>query len=69
MFCKAKVFAYISLTRNTLAERISDIFANLDIQLKNKVKSSTDISDVAQLAIFICHVETLSLRNSWGWCL
>jgi len=54
-----------------LAERISDIFANLDIQLKNKVKSfvmfsvaldeSMDISDVAQLAIFIRHVETLSV--------
>jgi len=71
VFCKAKVFAYISLTRNTLAERISDIFANLDIQLKNKVKSfvtfsvaldeSTDISDITQLAIFIRHVETLSV--------
>jgi len=58
-----------------VAERISDIFANLDSQLKNKVKSfvtfsvaldeSTDISDVAQLATFIRGVdETLSLWNS-----
>jgi len=77
---KRQVFANISLTRNTVTERISDLSANLDSQLKNKVKSfvtfsfaldeSTDISDVAQLAIFIRGVdETLSLRSSWGWCL
>jgi len=69
---KLQAFANISLTRNTVAERISDIFVNLDSQLKNKVKSfvtfsvaldgSTDISDVAQLAIFIRGVdETLSV--------
>jgi len=63
-----------------VAGRISDISANLDSQLKNKVKSfvifsvavdeSTDISDVAQLAIFIRGVdETLSLRSSWDWFL
>jgi len=77
---KRQVFANISLTRNAVAERISDLSANLDSQLKNKVKSfvtfsvaldeSTDISDVAQLAILIRGVdETLSLRSSWGWCL
>ena len=70
---KLQAFANISLTRNTVAERISDIFVNLDSQLKNKVKSfvtfsvaldeSTDISDVAQLAIFICGVETLSVTE------
>jgi len=69
---KLQVFAIISLTRNTAAVRIWDIFSNLDRQLKNKVKSfvsfsvaldeSTDISDVAQLAIFIRGVdETLSV--------
>jgi len=58
-----------------VAKRISDISANLDSQLKNKVKSfvtfsvaldeSTNISDIAQVAIFICGVdETLSLRSS-----
>ena len=68
---KRQVFANISLTKNTVAERISDLFAKLDSQLKNKVKSfvtfsvaldeSKDISDVAQLAIFIRGVdETLS---------
>jgi len=71
VFCEAKIFANISLTRNTVAEKISDISANLDSQLKNKVKSfvtfsialdeSTDISDVAQLAIFLRGVDkTLS---------
>jgi len=50
-----------------VAERISDLSANLDSQLKNKVKSfvtfsvaldeSTDISDVAQLAICIRGVD------------
>jgi len=69
---KLQIFANISLTRNTVAERISNIFANLDSQLKNKVKlfgtfsvaldESTDISDVAQLAIFIRGVdETFSV--------
>jgi len=57
-----------------VAERILDISANLDSQLKNKVKSfvafsvaldeSTDISDVAQLAILIRGVdETLSVTE------
>jgi len=33
---KLQVFANVSLTRNTGAERISNIFANLSSQLKNK---------------------------------
>ena len=77
---KLQIFANISLTRNTVAERISNIFANLDSQLKNKVKlfgtfsvaldESTDISDVSQQATFIRSVdETLSLKSSWGWCI
>ena len=76
MFREAEVFANISLTRNAVAERISDISANLDSQLKNKVKSfvtfsvaldeSTDISDVAQLATFIRSVdETLSVTEEF----
>lgn len=53
----------ISLSRNTVAERISELATDLDNQLKEKVKQfvavsvaideSTDITDVAQLAIFI----------------
>jgi len=69
---KLQVFANISPTRNTVVERISNIFVNLDSQLRNKVKlfvtfsvaldESTDILDVAQLAIFIRGVdETLSV--------
>jgi len=59
-----------------VAERISDISANLDSQLKNKVKSfvafsivldeSTDISDITQLAIFIRGIdETLFVTEEF----
>jgi len=59
-----------------VAVRVSDIYANLDSQLKKKVKSfvifsvaldeSTDISDVAQHAIFIRGVdETLSVTEEF----
>lgn len=69
---KRQAFANISLTRNTIAERISELSADLDSQLKQRVKSfiafsvaideSTDITDVAQLAIFIRGVdETLTV--------
>lgn len=73
---KRQAFANISLTRNTVAERISDQSADLDSQLKQRVKSfiafsvaidkSTDITDMAQLAIFICGVdETLTLTEEF----
>lgn len=73
---KRQEFANISLTRNTMAERISELSADLDRQLKHKVKSfvafsvtideSTDITDVAQLAIFICGVnETLTVTEEF----
>lgn len=62
---KRQAFANISLTRNTIADRISDLSMDLYSQLKNKVKDfiafsvaideSTDI--VAQLAIFIRGVD------------
>uniref|UniRef100_A0A0L8HMQ2 DUF4371 domain-containing protein n=1 Tax=Octopus bimaculoides TaxID=37653 RepID=A0A0L8HMQ2_OCTBM len=58
--------------RNTVADRISDLFADLERQLKHKVKSiiafsvtideSTDILDVTQLTIFTRGVyETLTV--------
>ena len=57
----------ISLTRNTIVDRISDLSTNLNSQLKNKIKKfiafsvaideNTDITDVALLAIFIRGVE------------
>jgi hypothetical protein len=71
---KRQAFANISLTRNTIAERISELSADVDSQLKQSVKSfiafsvaideSTDITDVAQLAIFIRGVdETLTVTE------
>ena len=59
-----------------MAARISDISANLDSQLNNKVKSfvmfsvaldeSTDTADITQLAIFIRGVdETLSVTEEF----
>jgi hypothetical protein len=63
--CPIKVndFQSISLTRNTVAEHIDDIAHNLWIQLCNISKhfeafsiamdESTDVNDVAQLAVFI----------------
>ncbi|KAL0973590.1 hypothetical protein UPYG_G00206600 [Umbra pygmaea] len=73
---KRQAFANISLTRNTIAERISELSADLDSQLKQRVKSfiafsvaideSTDITDVAQLAIFIRGVdETLTVTEEF----
>uniref|UniRef100_A0A9J7YGI0 Uncharacterized protein n=1 Tax=Cyprinus carpio carpio TaxID=630221 RepID=A0A9J7YGI0_CYPCA len=73
---KRQAFANISLTRNTVADRISELSADLDSQLKRKVESflafsvaideSTDITDVAQLAIFICGVdETLTVTEEF----
>ena len=59
-----------------MAKMVSDISANLDSQLKKKVESfvifsvaldeSTDISDIAQQAIFIRGVdETLSVTEEF----
>lgn len=57
---KHRAFADLNLKRNTVADRISDLLAYLDSQLKRRIKSfiafyvaidkSTDITDVAQLA-------------------
>ncbi|CAI5689885.1 unnamed protein product [Oreochromis niloticus] len=73
---KRQAFANISLTRNTVADRISEQSADLDSQLKCKVESflafsvaideSTDITDVAQLAIFIRGVDdTLTVTEEF----
>ncbi|XP_066976073.1 general transcription factor II-I repeat domain-containing protein 2-like [Macrobrachium rosenbergii] len=60
---KRQAFANVSLSRNTIAERINEIAEDIDNQLQSKVKSfvafsvaideSTDVCDVAQLAVFI----------------
>lgn len=71
---KRQAFANISLTRNTVADRISEQTADLDSQLKRKVESflafsvaideSTDITDIAQLAMFIRgDDDTLTVRG------
>ena len=76
MFREAEVFTNISLTRNTVAERVLDISANLDGQLNKKIKSfvifsvaldeRTNILDVAQQDIFIRGVgETLSVTEEF----
>ena len=71
-----QAFANISLTTNTVADRMSDLSADLNSQLKCKLKSliaflvaideSTDITDVAQRAIFIRRVDdTLSITEQF----
>lgn len=73
---KRHAFANISLTRNTVADRISEQSADLDHQLKRNVESflafsvaideSTDITDVTQLAIFIRGVDkTLTVTEEF----
>lgn len=65
---KVQIFKNISLSRNTVAERVDDIATNLSEQLLAKVKSftafsiavdeSADVSGVAQLAVFIRACDT-----------
>jgi hypothetical protein len=64
-----KAFRNISLTRNTVAERITELACNLSDQIKIKIPSfeyfsiacdeSTDIGGTAQLAVFFraCNTE------------
>jgi len=59
-----KAFQTISLSRNTIAERVTDLAANLSDQIKAKSSTfesfsiacdeSTDIGGTAQLAVFLC---------------
>lgn len=73
---KRQTFANISLSRNCVAERISELATDLDNQLKRKVESfvafsvaldeSTDVTDVSQLAIFIRGVDkTLTITEEF----
>lgn len=64
---KRPAFANISLTRNTVADRVTELSSDLSSQMKEKIKSfiafsiaideSTDVTDIAQLAIFIRGVD------------
>ncbi|KAJ8352217.1 hypothetical protein SKAU_G00236930 [Synaphobranchus kaupii] len=71
---KRPAFANISLTRNTVADRVTELSSDLSSQMKEKIKSfiafsiaideSTDVTDIAQLAIFIRGVdETLTITE------
>ncbi|XP_037787433.1 general transcription factor II-I repeat domain-containing protein 2-like [Penaeus monodon] len=63
---KHQAFANISLTRNTVADRISDLAEDLDSQLKLAIDESTEITDVAQLVIFIRGVDdTLTVTEEF----
>ncbi|XP_066945200.1 general transcription factor II-I repeat domain-containing protein 2-like [Macrobrachium rosenbergii] len=73
---KRPAFAYISLSRNTVADRVEDLSGDLGRQMNDKIKSfiafsvaideSTDVTDVAQLAIFIRGVdETLTITEEF----
>ncbi|XP_066941423.1 general transcription factor II-I repeat domain-containing protein 2-like [Macrobrachium rosenbergii] len=73
---KRPAFANISLSRNTVADRVEDLSGDLGRQMNNKIKSfiafsvaideSTDVTDVAQLAIFIRGVdETLTITEEF----
>ena len=64
---KRPAFANISLSRNTVADRVEDLSEDLGRQMNNKIKSfiafsvaideSTDVTDAAQLAIYIHGVD------------
>ncbi|KAJ8365024.1 hypothetical protein SKAU_G00138550 [Synaphobranchus kaupii] len=71
---KRPAFANISLTRSTVADRVTELSSDLSSQMKEKIKSfiafsiaideSTDVTDIAQLAIFIRGVdETLTITE------
>lgn len=74
-------FANISLSRNTIADRMTKLSGDLGSQMKDKIKSfisfsvaideSTNVTDIAQLAIFIRGVdEALTVtRSCLNWCL
>ena len=78
---KRSAFANISLSKNTVADRVTELSGDFGSQINDKIKSfiafsvaideSTDITDIAQLAIFIRGVdETLTITEEFlDWCL
>ena len=78
---KRSAVANISLLKNTVADRVTELSGDLGSQMNDKIKSfiafsvaideSTDITDIAQLAIFIRGVdETLTITEEFlDWCL
>jgi hypothetical protein len=59
---KQQLFKNISLSANTVAERVNDLAGDIQCQLKEKSKyfvaysiaidDGTDVKDIAQLAVF-----------------
>ena len=78
---KRFAFANISLSKNTVADRVTELSGDFGSQINDKIKSfiafsvaideSTDITDIAQLAIFIRGVdETFTITEEFlDWCL
>lgn len=73
---KRQLFSNMSLSRNTTAERVDQLSSNLKEQLVEKgndfvayslaVDESTDITDIAQLSIFIRGVDsTMSITEEF----
>ncbi|KAK0153161.1 General transcription factor II-I repeat domain-containing protein 2 [Merluccius polli] len=73
---KQSAFANISLSRNTIANRVEDLSRDLGSQMHDKIKSfiafsvaideSTNVTDVAQLCIFIRGVDdTLAITEEF----
>ena len=73
---KRSAFANISLLKNTVADRVTELSGDLGRQMNDKIKSfitfsvandkSTDVTDIAQLAIFIRGVdETLTITEEF----
>ncbi|KII63520.1 General transcription factor II-I repeat domain-containing protein 2 [Thelohanellus kitauei] len=64
---KQQAFATISLSKNMIAERVVDVYSDLDSQLSKNLRSffaffiaideSTAITEIAQLAVFICEMD------------
>jgi hypothetical protein len=76
---KQQLFKIIRLSANTVADRVNDLAADIQCQLKEKCKDfvaysiaideSTDVTDIAQLAIFIRGVNEGKYELPWknGW--
>jgi hypothetical protein len=63
---KQNLFKTISLSANTIADRVNDLAGDIQCQLKEKyeyfvaysveIHENTDVTDIAQLAVFIVGV-------------
>lgn len=73
---KTQILANVSLRRNTIADRVCEMATDLRTQLCERSKNfiayslavdeSTDMMDIAQLAIFIRGEEILNIKSMHG---